>query len=142
MNIKSNFKKIIILVLVTILISSNTLHAAKFKWTKIIASVDDDEFYLDKNSIYKVGSYHYYWSLINVLKDPDKDPSNITFNIVNCDTYENKTVTYAGYFKNMGKGPVDLEIIIPDADLEYFKWQKFGAGTSMNKLLKEVCKIR
>ena len=54
MNIKSNFKKIIILVLVTILISSNTLHAAKFKWTKIIASVDDDEFYLDKNSIYKV----------------------------------------------------------------------------------------
>ena len=45
MNIKSNFKKIIILVLVTILISSNTLHAAKFKWTKIITSEDDDEFY-------------------------------------------------------------------------------------------------
>ena len=99
--------KKIILALVVILISTSTLHAAKFKWTKIIASVDDDEFYLDKNSIYKVGSYHYYWSLINVLKDPDKDPSNITFNIVNCDTYENKTVTYAGYFKNglyYGKG--------------------------------------
>ena len=58
------------------------------------------------------------------------------------DTYENKTVTYAGYFKNMGKGPVDSEIIIPDADLKYFKWQKFGADSSMNKLLKEVCKIR
>ena len=134
--------KKIILALVVILISTNTLHAAKFKWTKIITSIDDDEFYLDKNSIYKVGSYHYYWSLINVLKDPDKSPSNITFNIVNCDTYENKTVTYAGYFKNMGKGPVDSEIIIPDADLKYFKWQKFGADSSMNKLLKEVCKIR
>ena len=46
--------KKIILALVVILISINTLNAAKFKWTKIITSVDDDEFYLDKNSIYKV----------------------------------------------------------------------------------------
>jgi len=134
--------KKIFLALVVILIFTNTLHAANFKWTQIITSVDENEFYLDKSSIYKVGSYHYYWSLINVLKDPDKSPSNITFNIVNCDTYENKTVTYVIYYKNMGKGPAEAEIIIPDENPKYFEWQKFGIDTAMYKILEAVCKIK
>ena len=134
--------KKIFLALVVILIFTNTIHAANFKWTQIITSVDENEFYIDKSSIYKVGSYHYYWSLINVLKDPDKSPSNITFNIVNCDSYENKTVTYVIYYKNMGKGPAEAEIIIPDENPEYFEWQKFGIDTAMYKILEAVCKIK
>ncbi len=42
--------KRIILVLVVILISTNTLHAANFRWTKIVTTADDTtEFYIDKN---------------------------------------------------------------------------------------------
>ena len=46
--------KRIILVLVVILISTNTLHAANFKWTRIVTTIDGaTEFYLDKNSVKK-----------------------------------------------------------------------------------------
>ena len=87
--------KRIILVLVVILISTNTLHAANFKWTKIVTTDDrTTEFYIDKNSVKKVGKFHYYWGLANylILEEGD-DPnikSNITFNILNCKTNEFK----------------------------------------------------
>ena len=49
--------KRIILVLVAILISTNTLHAANFKWTKIETS-DDGEMtvYVDKKTVFRVFS--------------------------------------------------------------------------------------
>ena len=66
--------KRIILVLVVILISTNTLHAANFKWTKIVTTVDGvTEFYIEKNSIKKLGNFHYYWSLANYLKLEEGD---------------------------------------------------------------------
>ena len=44
--------KRIILVLVVILISTNTLHAANFKWTKIVTTIDGaTEFYIEKKSV-------------------------------------------------------------------------------------------
>ena len=85
--------KRIILVLVVILISTNTLHAANFKWTKIVTTDDGaTEFYIDKNSVKKVGKFHYYWALANYLKLEEGDDPNvksvITFNILNCETKE------------------------------------------------------
>ena len=140
--------KRIILVLVIILISTNTLHAANFKWTKIVTTVDDaTEFSIEKKSIKKLGNYHYYWLLANYLKlDEGDDPnekSSITFNILNCKSSEVKTVTFTGFNLNKGKGKISSDFIVPDiGDLSLFDWKHYSEKTSFGKVFKEVCKIR
>ena len=136
--------KRIILVLVVILISTNTLHAANFKWTKIVTTADGaTEFYIDKNSVFKVGSYKFYWQLANYVKDYDEDKSVISHSMVNCDTYEMRWITYTGYAGHMGKGTTTFESIVPETDVKYFEWDYFDPETtSQGAVLKKVCKSR
>ena len=139
--------KRIILALVVILISTNTLHAANFKWTKIVTTGDGaTEFYIDKNSVKKVGKFHYYWMLANYLKlEEGDDPnvkSNITSNILNCETSEFKNVTLTSFNLNKGRGEIDVDVIIPDEDISYFDWKYFGEKTSFGIVFKEVCKTK
>ena len=139
--------KRIILVLVVILISTNTLHAANFRWTKIVTTADDTtEFYIDKNSVKKVGKFHYYWSMANYLKLEESDnpniKSNITFNILNCETREIKSVTFTSFNLNKGRGEIDVDVIIPDEDISYFDWKYFDENTSFGRVFNEVCKTK
>ena len=138
--------KKIILVLVVFLISTNTLHAANFKWTKIVTTIDGaTEFYIEKKSVKKLGKFHYYWSLANYLKlEEGDDPnvkSNITFNILNCKTREVKSVTHTSFNLNKARGEIDMDVIIPDVDMSYFEWKYFGEETAFGRIFKEVCKI-
>ena len=138
--------KKIILALVVILISTNTVHAAKFKWTKIVSTIDDHtDFYLDKNSVRKVGKFHYFWMMTNylILEEGD-DPnvkSNITFNILNCKTNEFKMATHTSFTLNKARGEINMDIIIPDEDMSYFEWNYYGEETSFGMLFKTVCKL-
>ena len=139
--------KRIILTLVAILISTNTLHAANFKWTKIVTTLDrSTEFYIDKNSVKKVGKFHYFWMMSNYLKLRDGDDPNvkstITFNILNCETREYKGVNFTSFNSNKGRGKVDINVIIPDEDMSYFAWQHFGEQTSFGLVFREVCKTK
>ena len=139
--------KRIILVLVVILISTNTLHAANFKWTKIVTTDDGaTEFYIDKNSVKKVGKFHYYWVLANYLKLEEGDDPNvksvITFNILNCVTKEFKSLNFTSFNLNKGRGEINDDIIIPDEDMSYFDWKYFGEKTAFGIVFKEVCKTK
>ena len=139
--------KRIILVLVVILISTNTLHAANFRWTKIVTTIDGaTEFYIDKNSVKKVGKFHYYWMMSNYLKLEEGDNPNvkstITSNILNCETSEYKSVTFTSFNLNKGRGEIDVDVIIPDEDISYFDWKYFGEKTSFGVVFKEVCKTK
>ena len=139
--------KRIILVLVVILISTNTLHAANFKWTKIVTTIDGGtEFYIDKNSVKKVGKFHYYWMMSNYLKLEEGDSPNvkstITSNILNCETSEFKSVTLTSFNLNKGRGEIEIDVIIPDEDISYFAWEYFGEKTSFGAVFKEVCKTK
>ena len=139
--------KRIILVLVVILISTNTLHAANFKWTKIVTTKDrTTEFYIDKNSVKKVGKFHYYWMLANYLKLEEGDDPNvksvITFNILNCETKEFKSLNFTSFNLNKGRGEIEIDVIIPDEDISYFDWKYFGEKTSFGVVFKEVCKTK
>ena len=139
--------KKIILVLVVILISTNTLHAANFRWTKIVTTDDrTTEFYIDKNSVKKVGKFHYYWMMSNYLKLEEGDDPNvkstITFNILNCETREFKSVNFTSFNLNKGRGEVNDDVIIPDEDISYFAWKYFGEKTSFGRVFKEVCKTK
>ena len=135
--------KRIILVLVVILISTNTLHAANFKWTKINTS-DDGEMtiYVDKKTVFRVGSYKYFWLLSDYL-NPSEDPekSVITYMMVNCSTYESRPITFTGFSENMGKGEIEMDVVVPEEDISYFKWTKWNTeNTSHGFMLKKVCK--
>ena len=139
--------KRIILVLVVILISTNTLHAANFKWTKIVTTEDGaTEFYIDKNSVKKVGKFHYYWALANYLKLEEGDDPNvksvITFNILNCETKEFKSLNFTSFNLNKGRGEIDIDVIVPDEDMSYFDWKYFGEKTSFGVVFKKVCKTK
>ena len=137
--------KRIILVLVVILISTNTLHAANFKWTRIVTTIDGTtEFYIDKKSVKKVGKFHYYWMMSNYLILEEGDSPNvkstITSNILNCETSEYKSVTFTSFNLNKARGEIDIDVIIPDEDMSYFEWKYFGEETSFGRIFKEVCK--
>ena len=139
--------KRIILVLIVILISTNTLHAANFKWTKIVTTIDGGtEFYIDKNSVKKVGKFHYYWSLANYLKLEEGDDPNIksviSSNILNCETNEYKLVIFTSFNLNKGRGEIIDDVIVPDEDTSYFDWKYFGENTSFGRVFKAVCKTK
>ena len=139
--------KRIILVLVVILISTNTLHAANFRWTKIVTTNDrTTEFYVDKNSVKKLGKFHYYWLLANYLKlEEGDDPnvkSNITFNILNCETNEYKILIFISFNLNKGRGEIIDDVIVPDENISYFEWRYFGEETAFGRVFKAVCKTK
>ena len=129
--------KRIILVLVVILISTNILHAANFKWSKIVTSEESTTtLYVDKKTVFGVGSYKYFW----LLTDDPKE-SVITYMMVNCSTYESRPITFTSFTGNMGKGEIDLDFIIPEEDISYFKWKKYDPEETIHGLvLQKVCK--
>ena len=135
--------KRIILALVVILISTNTLHAANFKWTKI-ETTDDGEMtvYVDKKTVFRVGSYKYFW-LLSDYPNPSEDPekSVITYMMVNCSTYESRPITFTGFSENMGKGEIEMDVVVPEEDISYFEWKKWDTKKTIHGImLAKVCK--
>ena len=84
--------------------------------------------------------------MANYLKlEEGDDPnvkSNITSNILNCETREVKSVTHTSFNLNKGRGKINIDIIVPDEDMSYFDWKYFGEETSFGRIFKEVCKTK
>ena len=135
--------KRIILVLVVILISTNTLHAAKFKWSKIVNSKDKTmTIYVDKKTVFKVGGYKYFWLLTDyTVQSDDPEKSVITYIMVNCSTYESRPITFTGFSENMGKGEIEMDVVVPEEDISYFEWTKWDTKKTIHGImLAKVCK--
>ena len=134
--------KRLILALAVIIISTNALHAAKFNWKKISKNADDASiFYLDKKTTYKVGGYVYYWMLADYFDD-DEVKSSITHNMVKCNTFENKYISFTSFTEHKGKGNISVDVIVPEAAPDMFVWNKFPKNSTQGMVLKEVCKMR
>ena len=111
--------KRLILAFVIILISTNILHASKFKWSNGHFTSDrTSKFYFDKGSVKRIGNHIYYWSLGDYLKlevDDNQDVrSVITYHRVDCDDPDlgYQMLIFSAFRGNMGKG----EIIFHSAD--------------------------
>ena len=108
--------KRLILALVVILISANSLYAAKFNWTeKMLNPTRTVEFYIDKKSVIKIDNYIYYWSLGNILKTLEDAPdlkSSISLNKLDCNDMGYQTIIFIAFTGNMGTG----EIIFHDSE--------------------------
>ena len=135
------YKKILIILFSNILFT-NIVYSATFNWTKVAKAKDGSfELFYDKKSVLRNGQFIYFWQMMNNLKDIEDDIySNISHNMVNCDSYETKQLTLVTYKSPMGRGARDLEIIIPKDLPDYFKWEYFDKKTTMQGLvLSEVC---
>tara|TARA_B100000029_G_C17540322_1_gene946430 strand:- start:101 stop:532 length:432 start_codon:yes stop_codon:yes gene_type:complete len=141
------YLKQLILICSLLIVLSNSLYAAKFNWEKIVETNDDaTHFYIDRKTIFKVGNYKYFWALSNYLiSDPDDGPEKSVVNhfIVNCNSYELKTITFTSYLQHMGRGEVSLDFILPEAEVDEFKWHKFDPKKhAFGYLIDEVCNSR
>ena len=110
------------LALVVILISTNLLHAAKFKWSNGKISLDNTtKFYLDKRSVKRIDNHIYYWSLGDYLKLEEGDNpdvrSVITHHRLDCTDLGYQILIFSGFAGNMGKGEITFHNA-QDPDLE------------------------
>ena len=137
--------KKIFLIFIFFIFFTTIANTASFNWTKYNNDVDGTtEWYYDKKSILKVGSYKFYWILTNNLGDiKDGEYSTINHHMVNCDTFETKWITYTGFNSPMGRGGVTVDFIIPEDVPEAFKWEYFDpVDTIYGGLMDIVCKTR
>ena len=124
--------KKIILVVVVILISTNTLHATKFNWTDRMKTKDGySEFYIDKKSIKKIDNYVYYWSLANYLKYEQGENTDIksviVFNRIDCNDMGYQIIIMSMHGDYMGRGETLTHFIDPDTEEE----KRFDPKTSV-----------
>lgn len=134
-------KRLFLFLIIFNLLSAN-LSAATFNWTKFnITEEGDTEWFYDEKTILKVGSYRFYWILTNYLKNiEDNVYSVIGHHMVNCGTNESKWITYTSFNSPMGRGAVDMDIVIPAVAHENFKWDYFSPDeTIYGGMLKEIC---
>ena len=115
--------KRLILTFVIILLSTNILNAATFKWTDKMKTIDDGtEFYIDKKSIRNVDNYVYYWSLANYLKHEEGENTDIksviTFHRIDCNDMGYQIILMSFYGQYMGKGKNLTHFIDPDTEEE------------------------
>lgn len=137
-------KKVFFISTVFLFLSFNS-YAANFNWTKYnITETEDLEWYYDKQTVLKVGSYRFYWILTNHLKDIKDDVySIIGHHMVNCETNETKWITYTSFKSPMGRGIVDIDIVIPEVAPENFKWDYFNPkNTIYGGMLEEICSLK
>ena len=137
-------KKLFLFLIIFNLLSVN-LNAATFNWTKHGVTEDGIlEVYYDKKTVLQVGSYKYYWTLANYLKDIQDDiNSSVGHHMAKCDTNEIKMITFTMYDAPMGSGNIIFDWIAPEEDPEEFIWEYYDANNSIyGSMLDEICKIR
>jgi len=137
-------KKLFLFLIIFNLLSVN-LNAATFNWTKHNVAADGSmEIYYDKKTIFQVGSYKYYWTLGNFLKDVQDDIySSVGHHMANCSTNEVKMITFTIYDAPMARGNVIYDFIEPEETPEKFLWEYYDPKESLyGEMLEEICKIR
>ena len=132
--------KKIIFFTILLFIFSSSLRAASFSWTKIVETVSGSTvFYIDKKTVFEFEKFKYYWQLSDYLKDYEEIRSVITHNVINCDTQEQKMLSFTGYSKNMAKGN-----IIANATANELEdiWDYYESNSAIGMLMKRVCNMK
>jgi len=114
------------------IIFSSTSNA---KWTKVVESVDGNEFYLDFERIRKHSGYIYIWRVDNYLKpDPDGTLSEKLYIEVDCKLFRSKYLSATFHSQPMGKGtPQDIAVT------NLNEWQYPSPGSVLEIILEETC---
>ena len=135
--------KIIVLIFFLISLFSNISNAANFKWSKVVTSGDKTTtFYLDKRTVYQVGTYKYFWQLADYIDKNEEVNSVISHMVVNCETNETKIIVFTSYTGQMANGNIIDDLIIAEESIDLSVWKKFPANKTQGRVLIQVCKIR
>ena len=135
-------KNLLSIVIMCFLLSVHA-NSANFNWSKI-ATTDDGSTtnYLDKSTVYKSGSYNYYWQMANYNDKNENINSVITFNMANCKNYEMRVVIFISYSGKMGNGNIIDDLVLPEVSKEHFVWNKFSDNSIQRTVVKKVCKLK
>jgi hypothetical protein len=122
-----------IFIIIIFLFSIYNVNAKNFNWSDKVKTTDGyTEFYIDKNSIKKIGNYVYYWTLANYLKyDPGDNKevkSVIVFNRIDCDDMGYQLILMSIYDDYNGKGKILTHFIDPDSEED----KKYDPETSVS----------
>ena len=132
--------KKIIFFTILLLFFSSSLRAASFSWTKIVETVSGSTvFYIDKKTVFGFEKFKYYWQLSDYVKDYEEIRSVITHNVINCDTQEQKMLSFTGYSKNMAKGNIVANATSNELE---DTWDYYDSKSAVGMLMKRVCNIR
>ena len=132
--------KKIIFFTILLFIFSSSLRAASFSWTKIVETVSGSTvFYIDKKTVFEFEKFKYYWQLSDYLKDYEEIRSVITHNVINCDTQEQKMLSFTGYSKNMAKGNIVANATSNELE---DTWDYYDSKSAVGMLMKRVCNMR
>ena len=132
--------KKIIFFTILLFIFSSSLRAASFSWTKIVETVSGSTvFYIDKKTVFGFEKFKYYWQLSDYVKDYEEIRSVITHNVINCDTQEQKMLSFTGYSKNMAKGNIVANATSNELE---DTWDYYDSKSAVGMLMKRVCNIR
>tara|TARA_B100001173_G_scaffold289644_1_gene279675 strand:+ start:364 stop:777 length:414 start_codon:yes stop_codon:yes gene_type:complete len=135
-------KKLLSIVIMCFLLSVHA-NSANFNWSKI-ATTDDGNTtnYLDKSTVYKSGSYNYYWQMANYNDENEDINSVVSFNMANCNNYEMRVIIFISYSGKMGNGNIIDDLVLPEASKEHFVWNKFPDNSIQRSVVKKVCKLK
>lgn len=135
-------KKLLSIVIMCFLLSVHA-NSANFNWSKI-ATTDDGSTtnYLDKSTVYKSGSYNYYWQMANYNDENEDINSVVSFNMANCNNYEMRVIIFISYSGKMGNGNIIDDLVLPEASKEHFVWNKFPDNSIQRNVVKKVCKLK
>tara|TARA_X000001036_G_scaffold291262_1_gene270650 strand:- start:413 stop:832 length:420 start_codon:yes stop_codon:yes gene_type:complete len=138
-------KKFSLFILVAFCISTHAF-SAEFNWSKVVQSADSKTtFYIDKKTVFKFGKYIYFWQLSDyiIIDNPEDEKSVITFLKANCDKFEMKWISLAAYEKNMGRGSLLFEFLVPDDQPDEFTWRQYDSKkTNQGYIINKACKLR
>ena len=126
-------KSIYIFLIITFISSSCYSH----DWKYISFSEENDEYYLDIQSIKKENTKVNYFVLVNYSKKLGGIAYSVIANLEgHCYSYEIRVLNDTYYSKNMGKGAKVAGSNIPDKD-----FTKYPETSLFGSVLKEACNL-
>ena len=90
----------------SIFLLANISNIARADWTAVGNTVDESNYYyVEKNSIRKVGNFHYYWRLVDKLEPDEMGYFSIKYYIkADCETRNIAVLSLNFHKQQMGVG--------------------------------------
>lgn len=104
-------------------------------WVKVVMNEDKDEYFVDTNSLLRIGNIQSYWEKANFAK-PSRhgDMSSLGNFKINCDTKEYQTVVIS-FFKELDNSGLKQTVYPKSQD-----WKPIKSDTVYASIMKFVCK--
>ena len=134
----------IIILFIFIFVSNSNLYATSFSWKYIASTIDSDtDFFIDDSTIKEIGDLHFFWSLADYLRLDDQDDKHVrsvtNFNVIKCESFEFKVISYTSYRALQAKGGIYSNMLVKDISPDLAVWEKIDPSSTFGAVMEYVC---